>query len=84
MHSNMQLATLHGPRADLSTVHTDNLLWDGEGCGPTNDCCELNNFLWFCTTLPEPTSDDLELRICRNEDSSNEDVIVSFVDITVM
>ena len=72
-----------GPGVDGS-VYSEDPLWDGEGCGPTNTCCQLNNPPWFCTTLPEPTADDLELRICRNEAFNNEDVIVSLVDINVM
>ena len=69
---------------DFSTVYADDPLWDGEGCGPTNTCCELNNPPWFCTTLPQPTTDDLELRICSDHSSTDEAVIVSFVDINVM
>ena len=39
-------------------------LWDGQGCGPTSSCCSFNNPPWFCKQLPEPTSDDIELRSC--------------------
>ena len=58
-------------------------LWDGEGCGSTSTCCEFNNPPWFCKTLPQPTSDDIELRICGDQPTSNEDVIISLVDINV-
>ena len=58
-------------------------LWDGEGCGPNNTCCEFNNPPWFCKTLPQPTSDDIELRICGSDLTRNEDVIISLVDINV-
>ena len=68
----------------FSSVYSEDPLWDGEGCGPTNTCCQLNNPPWFCTTLPEPTTDDLEVRICRNEDSSNEDVIVGLIELYVL
>ena len=63
--------------------YPDNPLWDGEGCGPTNTCCDFNNPPWFCKTLPQPTSDDIELRICGDQSTSNEDVIISLVDINV-
>ena len=39
-------------------------LWDGAGCGPSSTCCTFNNPPWFCKTLPQPTTDDLEVRIC--------------------
>ena len=40
-------------------------LWDGKGCGPTNTCCTFNNPPWFFKDLPSPTSDDIEMRMCR-------------------
>ena len=67
-----------------SSVYPDDPLWDGQGCGPTNTCCQLNNPPWFCTTLPQPTSDDIELRICGSEDPViGEDVLVKLIDIYV-
>ena len=69
---------------DWSTVYADDPLWDGEGCGATNACCQLNNPPWFCTTLPQPTTDDIEMRVCNNEVESNEDVILSFANINII
>ena len=42
----------------------DDPLWDGAGCGPSSTCCTFNNPPWFCKTLTQPTTDDLEVRIC--------------------
>ena len=39
-------------------------LWDGEGCGPTSSCCQFNSPPWFCKELPQPTTDDVEVRVC--------------------
>ena len=36
-------------------------LWDGQGCG-RGECC--NNPPWFSVELPNPTTDDIEMRIC--------------------
>ena len=66
------------------TVIYDGVLWDGEGCGPTNACCEFNNPPWFRTTLLEPTTDDIELRICLDQEFEDEEVLVNFLDINVM
>ena len=63
-------------------VATDDPLWDGSGCGSGSSCCEFNNPPWFCATL-QPTTDDLELRICRDQTSINEDIIISPVEINV-
>ena len=70
--------------SDHSTVFSDDPLWDGEGCGPTSTCCQVNNPPWFCTALPQPTTDDIEVRICDDQPRSNEDIYVQYVDIHVM
>ena len=64
-------------------TYLDDPLWDGNGCGPDSTCCQLNNPPWFCTSLPQPTSDDLELRICSDERNSNEDTYVYLVEMYV-
>ena len=73
-----------GPVISTSTVYADDPLWDGAGCGPTSTCCEFNTPPWFCTTLPQPTTDDLELRICVDQAIQDEDTYVSIVDIYAM
>ena len=75
------LATLDLDLIIHMIVYSDNPLWDGEGYGLTNACCEFNNPPWFCTTLPQLTTDDLELRICHDQHASDENVLVSLVDI---
>ena len=67
-------------RAQL--YHADPL-WDGSGCGSTSSCCEFNNPPWFCKQLPRPTTDDIELRACVNEGTSNEYFSLEHVDIYV-
>ena len=62
-------------------IYSDDPLWDGEGCGATNACCQFNTPPWFCTTLPQPTTDDLELRICHDQGGYNEDVIISLTAV---
>ena len=73
-----------GPGWNVNTVYTNDPLWDGEGCGPNNACCEFNNPPWFCTTLPQPTTDDMEMRHCHDGDEADEDILISLVDIYVM
>ena len=40
-------------------------LWDGEGCGANSTCCQFNNPPWFCKQLPQLTTDDMQLRLCK-------------------
>ena len=46
----------------------DDPLWDGAGCGPLNTCCSFNTPPWFYKQLPQPTTDDIEMRVCRDGD----------------
>ena len=58
-------------------------LWDGSGCGPTSSCCGFNNPPWFCKQLPQPTTDDIEMRACTDEGSSNEYFALESVEIYI-
>ena len=42
-------------------------LWDGEDC--TTACCTFNSPPYFSVTLPTPTSDAIEVRMCVDEDT---------------
>ena len=58
-------------------------LWDGAGCGSENTCCTFNTPPWFYKQLPHPTTDDIEMRVCRDDDNSNEDIALQIVEIFV-
>ena len=66
-----------------SFLYDDDPLWDGAGCGPANTCCSLNNLPLFMKQLPSATRDDIEMRICSNENRQNEDVQIEEVEIYV-
>ena len=63
--------------------YTADPLWDGEGCGGTSTCCDFNSPPWFCKDLPESTTDDIELRLCANHNTNDENIGVESVDIFV-
>ena len=58
-------------------------LWDGSGCGSTSSCCGFNNPPWFCKQLPQPTTDDIEMRVCVDQHTGDEDVALESVEIYV-
>ena len=60
----------------------DDPLWDGAGCGPNNDCCDSNNPPWFRKQLPWGTTDNIEMRLCR-EGFPDEDTPVEIIEIYV-
>ena len=65
-------------------VYPDDPLWDGagEGCEEYG-CCLHNSPPWFCKRLPQPTMDDIEVRICNDENVGVQDSIVDKIDIYV-
>ena len=64
-----------------------NPLWDGQGCTSPSTCCEFNNPPWFCQQLPEPTTEDIEIRIigiaAGATGTENEDTPVELIKIFV-
>lgn len=56
-------------------------LWDGKGCGQDSSCCEHNE--WFCKELDEETNSDIELRICTNEATTLENILLEEIEVYV-
>ena len=69
--------------AKIGLFYPEDPLWDGQGCGNVSTCCEFNNPSWFCKQLPQPTTDDIELRICSDQTTGDEDTPIEQVDIYV-
>ena len=65
------------------TFHPNNPLWDGQGCGSHSTCCTFNTPPWFFKTLSSPVTDNLELRICSDENRSNEDTPLEIIELYV-
>ena len=65
------------------TLLSDNPLWDGVGCTGSNTCCQFNQPPSFCRTLPTTTSDDLEVRICADQGTGNENIYISKIELYV-
>ena len=63
--------------------YADDPLWNGQGCGSTSTCCSFNNPPWFCKQLLQPTTDDIELRLCGDESIGNEDIPLEIVEMYI-
>lgn len=61
----------------------DDPLWDGMGCPSQSSCCTLNNPPNFCTTLSQPTTEDMEIRLCLNQHAVDEDIGFEIAQIYV-
>ena len=54
-------------------------LWDAMDC--TTNCCTFNDPPWFSVSLPAPTSENIEVRICGDQNPGNENVFLSFLKL---
>ena len=66
----------------LGHLYQEDKLWDGQQCEGT--CCTgTNSPPWFSVQLPAPTTDAIEVSICCDEGTSNEDIPVELIDLYV-
>ena len=68
---------------EVYSLHSDDPLWDGDGCHSSSTCCTFNNPPYFTKYLDNPTTDDIELRLCCYYPSYWENVAVELVEIYV-
>ena len=62
------------------------VLWDGQQCGNSEvECCSPPNLPWFCKTFNTTISEDLEVRICTDEDAmTNENVALESFELYIL
>ena len=65
------------------SLHDSHLLWDGDGCTDDIHCCAPSSGPWFNTTLPAPTAEDIEIRICGDQQTTDEDTPLELIEIYV-
>ena len=63
-----------GSSYSVDAYYLSDPLWDGAGCSANNTCCSNTDQPWFHHQLSGITQDDIEVRICRERSSSNEDI----------
>ncbi|XP_019855028.1 PREDICTED: uncharacterized protein LOC109583935 [Amphimedon queenslandica] len=67
------------------TLFVNDPLWDGQGCGSLElTCCSAPGLPWFHRDYGSTTTTDyIELRVCGDESTANEDVTVGLYEIYV-
>ena len=50
--------------ANIGGLYLYDPLWDGQNCIATSTCCTFNSPPYFTKQLPNPTTDDIEARMC--------------------
>ena len=68
-----------------NTLYFSDPLWDGNQCGLLEqECCKASGLPWFHKVFNSTTTDYIELRVCADQKTSNEDVPVANFEIYVM
>ena len=67
----------------LGTHFTSDPLWDGKDCSSEGDCCTAPGLPWFHKVLNTTTTDYLELRVCADQETTDEDIPVSFYELYI-
>ena len=65
-------------------LYSNDTLWDGQQCvGGEASCCTHPNMPWFLKKLNETTNEDIELRVCGDEGTYNEDTLLQVIELFV-
>ena len=70
------------PNVELHRFYFEDPLWDGRNCS-SPACCSHNSPPWFHVTLAGPATDDIEVRICGDQRTGDEDSPLSLLEIYV-
>lgn len=72
------------PGAWTFKLYPDDPLWNGMECGPQESaCCAVPGQPWFHRTFNTTSTEQIELRVCADEDTTYDDLPVSFYEIFV-
>ncbi|KAL5516976.1 hypothetical protein EMCRGX_G002436 [Ephydatia muelleri] len=68
-----------------TSMYSSDVLWDRQQCGGNETtCCDPPDIPWFCKTFSTQISEDLEVRICTDESSvDNENVAIESFELYI-
>ena len=68
-----------------SDIFTNDPLWDGGGfIHANNNCCANPSMPWFLRQFSLPHNEDIEVRLCRDEDYNNEATVIDQLQLYVL
>ena len=73
------------PGVPTNTFLLNDPLWDGQQCdGVEAPCCTHPNMPWFIKTLGENTTEDIQLRLCIDQPTSDvEETLLQLIELYV-
>ena len=69
--------------AVASTFYKFDVLWDGKKCAEHNSCCSQPGMPWFFRIFPKHVKGDFEVRICKDQNYQDEEILVEAMEIYV-
>ena len=65
-------------------LYTNDPLWDGKRCSSLEqNCCQAPGLPWFHKILHSTTTNYIEIKVCGDEDTDNEDIPVNYNEIYI-
>ena len=73
------------PGSHQFIIYTNDPLWDGDGCVQVNNnCCANPSMPWFFRQFAMPQSEDIEVRLCRDENYANEATVIDQLQLYIL
>ena len=69
---------------EFPSYYLSDPLWDGAGCSVGDGCCAQVGMPWFHRSLTTSESEDFEVRICKDQAHSDEDIAIEKLEIYVL
>ena len=77
--SGVNPGTIHKP-----VLYANDPLWDGKNCDShETSCCTNSKMPWFYRVLDDITDNDIELRVCTDSGTHDEDVPLDIIEIYI-
>ena len=67
-----------------ATFYLSDALWDGQNCPANSRCCAHLGMPWFYRKSVAPLSENMEIRICKNEKQNDENIAIEEMEIFVL
>ena len=70
--------------SSTKVLYSNDPLWDGQQCvGMEAPCCTHPNMPWFIKTLGETSTEDIQLRLCIDEQPTSEETLLQLIMLFV-
>ena len=69
---------------NVNSFYLSDPLWDGQDCPSNSGCCAQLGMPWFYRRTPVPLSENIEVRICKDQTHNDEDIAIKKMEIYIL